>query len=58
VCGKCFPDPPKTPKTFFRQKKLSQKVFGGKNVTDFFFQNYNYKKNFKILENYFWIFIF
>ena len=36
VCGKCFPDRPKTPKTFSAKKIVTKKVFGGKNVTDFF----------------------
>jgi hypothetical protein len=47
----------KIDKNFFRQKNVTKKVFGGKNVTDFF-TNYKIKKNLKILENIFWIFIF
>jgi hypothetical protein len=58
VCGRSDPDPSKTPKTFFRQKKLSQKKFlAEKNVRDFF-TNFKIKKFFKILENIFLDFSF
>jgi hypothetical protein len=44
----------KNRKIFFCQKFFGGKVFGRKR----FFQNYNYKKIFKILENYFLDFSF
>ena len=40
----------------FPPKVFSAKVFGGKNVRDFF-SNLKIKKIFKILENIFWIFL-
>jgi hypothetical protein len=43
VCGKCFPDRPKTIKTFSAKKKCHKNVFAEKNVTDFF-SNFRIKK--------------
>ena len=48
----------KNAKNFFRQKKMSEKSFWRKKMSQIFFVNFKIKKNFKILENIFWIFIF
>jgi hypothetical protein len=54
VCGKCFPDPSKTPKTF-SAKNIFRKMFLAEEI---FFQILEYKKFLILKKNIFLDFLF